>query len=57
MNSAKLIIVIVGIALGLLASGPAISREKLPAVNEEGMELVGVFYPAGSPAVNYKTSG
>ena len=24
---------------------------------EEGMELVGVFYPAGSPAVNYKTSG
>ena len=23
---------------------------------EDGMELMGVFYPAGSPAINYKTA-
>lgn len=24
--------------------------------DEDGMELMGVFYPAGSPAINYKTA-
>ena len=28
----------------------------LECLDEDGMELVGVFYPAGSPAINYKTA-
>jgi quercetin dioxygenase-like cupin family protein len=27
----------------------------LECLDENGMELMGVFYPAGSPAINYKT--
>lgn len=34
---------------------PRKQRHSLECLSKDGMELMGVFYPAGSPAINYKT--
>lgn len=34
---------------------PRQQAHSLECLSEDGMELLGVFYPAGSPAINYKT--
>ena len=40
---------------GSLIFLPREQRHSLECTSAEGMELVGMFYPAGSPAINYET--
>ncbi|MDX1460576.1 MAG: cupin domain-containing protein [Xanthomonadales bacterium] len=42
------------VAPGSLIFLPRRQRHSLECLSETGMELVGMFYPAGSPAVNYR---
>ena len=34
---------------------PREQPHNLECLDKNGMELMGIFYPAGSPAINYKT--
>jgi len=40
MNSSKVLIALIVLTIGAMASSPALAKKSLPAINDEGMELV-----------------